>query len=465
MGGSTLGAALAGSPVNTAIIAGCSVAYFLHWNARGTPEHIAISYETVVTERQWYRLITSAFMHLSWMHLFFNMSSLYSVGLAERLFGSVFYTQTTLLLLALTPAVMLGLIHAVNALGRWEARREGGGQDGALPPPGGGDAGEATPLRAWGASLRRRSAAGYSGVLFGWMVVLSSIVPGAAISLPGLAIPAALAPWVMLLVTQCLIPNASFLGHLSGLLAGYTVSWGWWAWVTPYWLWSSTCVAALLLLASVGNNSALAVAPSAWPSTPLCARPPPGVGACGAVGRFASGLAARAAYVAAGGCIRTSPAFRARVGLARGDAPRPPPSAGRYVAGGRLHAWADASSGGAPPVTVEPAPDMVVSSFAGVSSSSGEAPAAAASSRWGALRGAAAAGWAAAAARGREALARLRSGGGGGGNAPTVSAGGRRRGRWTAVPSADNGDDDAEPEGDGDGANATPSSSTAPRLP
>jgi len=38
-------------------------------------------------------------------------------------------------------------------------------------------------------------------------------------------------PWALLLFIQLLIPQASFLGHLVGMLTGYFYCWGWLAWL------------------------------------------------------------------------------------------------------------------------------------------------------------------------------------------------------------------------------------------
>ena len=51
----------------------------------------------------------------------------------------------------------------------------------------------------------------------------------------GLAIPGHLLPFGSLVLTQVLIPRASFVGHLAGILVGYAVGFGAFAWMTPWW--------------------------------------------------------------------------------------------------------------------------------------------------------------------------------------------------------------------------------------
>ncbi len=75
--------------------------------------------------------------------------------------------------------------------------------------------------------MTRLYCVGYSGVLFGWMAELSIRNPGgiASLSLFGLInVPLYLAPFGSLILTSLLIPQASFVGHLAGILAGYAIA-------------------------------------------------------------------------------------------------------------------------------------------------------------------------------------------------------------------------------------------------
>lgn len=54
-------------------------------------------------------------------------------------------------------------------------------------------------------------------------------------SVLGLAIPGHLLPFGSLVLTQVLIPRASFVGHLAGILVGYAIGFGAFDWVTPWW--------------------------------------------------------------------------------------------------------------------------------------------------------------------------------------------------------------------------------------
>jgi len=71
-----------------------------------------------------------------------------------------------------------------------------------------------------------RHGAGFSGVLFHLLVLECSIASAPASqsssrSIFGfVSVPAYLYPWVLLVVLQVILPNLSFMGHLSGILAG-----------------------------------------------------------------------------------------------------------------------------------------------------------------------------------------------------------------------------------------------------
>lgn len=59
--------------------------------------------------------------------------------------------------------------------------------------------------------------------------------------LPGLlSVPMGVAPFASLLLAQVLVPRASWLGHLAGILSGLALALGLLDWVTPYW---AACVA------------------------------------------------------------------------------------------------------------------------------------------------------------------------------------------------------------------------------
>ncbi|NLR92878.1 MULTISPECIES: rhomboid family intramembrane serine protease [Flammeovirga] len=66
----------------------------------------------VQKQNQWYRFITSAFVHGSWMHLFFNMFTLYFFGRYIEYYFMIILGDETLVALAYFSLFLLGAIVA-----------------------------------------------------------------------------------------------------------------------------------------------------------------------------------------------------------------------------------------------------------------------------------------------------------------------------------------------------------------
>lgn len=64
-------------------------------------------------------------------------------------------------------------------------------------------------------------AVGFSGILFALKVVHNHTNPGGQTNYYGLRIANKYASWAELLIIQLIYPNASFIGHLSGIIAGF----------------------------------------------------------------------------------------------------------------------------------------------------------------------------------------------------------------------------------------------------
>jgi len=82
------------------------------------------------------------------------------------------------------------------------------------------------------ALYRQTYAVGYSGVLFGLLVVDTQNTPDIDRVFCCCPIPAWLYPWVLFLMIQLMLPEVSWLGHLSGILVGYMYAKGLFNWLT-----------------------------------------------------------------------------------------------------------------------------------------------------------------------------------------------------------------------------------------
>lgn len=137
-----------------------------------------------------YRIVSSAFTHLSLLHIGMNMLSFYSLGSSlERLHGSLVFMWLLSIYVVLIGSTLL-LINVILSY-------------------------------IWKESFWYQGVAGYSGVIFALAVDETASSPHPYRSIFGLfSVPTKLYPWVLLIALQFLLPNVSFVGHLSGILVG-----------------------------------------------------------------------------------------------------------------------------------------------------------------------------------------------------------------------------------------------------
>ncbi|KAK9819657.1 hypothetical protein WJX72_000848 [[Myrmecia] bisecta] len=218
-------------PATSTVIALCS-AIWLYLNNRGIGySEVGLSYERVVQHRELWRIVTSQLSHVEWLHLAFNMSSLWNLGVVEVAgllgqSGTMYYAKTSLVLLLGSGLVCLAIYHLLIFLFRQE-------------------------------QYLRATAVGYSCVVFGWMTIFAASGVS-TFSLFGMVeLPMSLTPFGSLILTSIIIPRASFIGHLSGILVGYCTAFGAFDWLTPFWFCSLLVWAAAGMLWSLVRSGHL----------------------------------------------------------------------------------------------------------------------------------------------------------------------------------------------------------------
>lgn len=119
---------------------------------------------------------------------------------------------------------------------------------------------------------------------------------------------------------QIVIPNASFVGHLAGVVAGFLAATGLIDGVPAYWFWTTVALLSAAALLSVKANAELA----AWARLDCIALSPAFVGSTGLGSTAAPGSedpraqqAGARRYISAAGVIRSGPAalLDAQVGV------------------------------------------------------------------------------------------------------------------------------------------------------
>jgi membrane associated rhomboid family serine protease len=142
-----------------------------------------------------YRLVTSTVLHGSLMHIGMNMMS--TLGLCAALEASMGTTSlllTTMGSIVVTPSIHVGIAFVAHFLFGYNNNNNDWWQQHSL---------------------------GFSGVLFHLSVLEAASSTNQSRSLFGMiSVPSHLYPWALLILLQMFIPHLSFLGHLSGILAG-----------------------------------------------------------------------------------------------------------------------------------------------------------------------------------------------------------------------------------------------------
>jgi membrane associated rhomboid family serine protease len=149
---------------------------------------------------QFYRLLTSTFLHGGVLHILMNSMAFLALGpWWERTVGSLLFFYQICLLFPLGAGlihILLALIASYNPI---------------------------YPYLVWTNSC----GVGFSGVLFTLMILQVQQSRESNTSLYGLiSVPTKIYPWVLLILLQVILPNVSLLGHLSGMLIGYAYVFG-----------------------------------------------------------------------------------------------------------------------------------------------------------------------------------------------------------------------------------------------
>ncbi|CAK0783631.1 hypothetical protein CVIRNUC_006830 [Coccomyxa viridis] len=197
-------------------------AIYLYITTKGIGyDQVGLSYEKAVGRCEIWRIITAQLSHVELLHLLFNLTALWSLGDVEAADGFAskggvaYVVQMSIVLLLLSGVVTVGLYHVA------------------------------------GKTLKREqflsvTTVGYSAVIFGWMTILAA-TGVASFSVFGFGnIPMYLTPFASLILTSIIIPRASFMGHLSGILVGFLAATGALDWLTLWWLASLAVWAAAI---------------------------------------------------------------------------------------------------------------------------------------------------------------------------------------------------------------------------
>lgn len=124
------------------------------------------------------------------MHIGMNMLSFMALGKSlEKYFGTMWMFVTIVWSILLTPSIEMIIAYTTKMMGNDD--------------------------------LVKQHSLGFSAVLFHLLTIECAVHGNSSRSIFGMVtVSSKFYPWAMLLVTQFLLPNISFVGHLSGILAG-----------------------------------------------------------------------------------------------------------------------------------------------------------------------------------------------------------------------------------------------------
>ncbi|CAM9265481.1 unnamed protein product, partial [Discosporangium mesarthrocarpum] len=180
----------------TSGLALCFILVFaVMWQRRIRPDVVTVSYRQIVLGFELWRVVTSAFSHLDFLHLSFNITSLWALREVEAKMGSVGYLLASAHILVMTEAITLSVYHFL--------------------------------IKKGNRMLIDQPALGYSGVIFG-LTTIKALEPGAVPQAypGGIVFSGPMAVLASLVVTRLLIRRSSFAAHLGGIFAGAFVASG-----------------------------------------------------------------------------------------------------------------------------------------------------------------------------------------------------------------------------------------------
>lgn len=158
----------------------------------------------ILVHHQYYRIVTSALFHASFLHIFMNLMSFHAIATdLEHHFGTLWLFLTIVWSILLTS--LLYILVATISYNVFDID-----------------------------DLFVSHSIGFSGVIFHLSVLQCHLHPHATRDVYGiLQIPSYLYPWALLVLLQLFLPHLSFMGHLAGIICGTTQRYRLWDVLLP----------------------------------------------------------------------------------------------------------------------------------------------------------------------------------------------------------------------------------------
>ncbi|KAK0041427.1 rhomboid-related protein 4-like isoform X2 [Biomphalaria pfeifferi] len=183
-------------PVTLALIVGQTLVFLEAFpEVFPSPLDVCMSSYLVFRKGEWIRMLKGSVYHGDDMHLYFNMLSLlYKGSILEKTYGSPYYAYMITTFTGLTSATYVGLGLLLSHL-----------------------TGDESYLSSCAVGFSGKYMA---GVLFAMKVLVTLASPPGVHYIGNIPVPSKYIFWVELFLIQMAAPNASFVGHLAGILVG-----------------------------------------------------------------------------------------------------------------------------------------------------------------------------------------------------------------------------------------------------
>lgn len=197
-------AAIGNPRILTLLVASVCILLFFLRIASSNIGAVCLIPSRVITQFEIYRIFTGPFFHGGFFHILLNVIAWMFIGRDyEKATGTLpFAYSVFVLLIPFISVLHCCAAYLIDALG--------------------------------GTHSRIQCTIGISGVLFALLVVNIEAAAVPSISVCGLcSLPSRWYPWLLALVLQLFSPNLSLLGHLSGIVLGYALAFGYLQKLTP----------------------------------------------------------------------------------------------------------------------------------------------------------------------------------------------------------------------------------------
>jgi membrane associated rhomboid family serine protease len=185
-------------PATLAVISICVFLFIIQITMNWNIQLLTMCPRLILFMNEYFRIFTSVFFHANLMHIGMNMLSTSTIStVLEKRIGtlrlifsiwwSIILTSTIYIIIAYTAYIIFGY-------DKWMYQHS----------------------------------IGFSGIIFHLSVLESYLHPGQRSVFGFFSVPSFVYPWALLLILQLIMPNLSFLGHLSGILTGTLEYYGVW---------------------------------------------------------------------------------------------------------------------------------------------------------------------------------------------------------------------------------------------